>query len=95
MAESKNLTIDLSNVATVEELHSVLQEGLALPDHYGKNFDALHDCLTDILEPTAVTFTGYKHTKKALKADFYTFRNVVEDSAEENPNLHVSWRRRA
>lgn len=95
MADNKTLRVDLSNVTTVSQLHDTLQEVLSLPDYYGKNFDALHDCLTGIPEPTSITFSGYKPAKKALEATFYTFRNVLEDSAEENPNLSIHWRRRA
>ena len=86
--------IDLSQVTTKEELHALLKDSLSFPDYYGGNLDALHDCLTDIAEPTEVTFIAYKAAKKALEADFYAFRNVVEDSAAENENLLVKWRRR-
>ena len=86
--------IDLSKITTKDELHAAVKEGLSFPDYYGGNLDALHDCLTDIAEPTEVTFAGYKAAKKALEADFYHFREVFEDSAEENENLTVKWRRR-
>ena len=91
---ANSIFIDLSRVTTTEELHKALQEGFSFPDYYGGNLDALHDCLTDIAEPTDVTFAGYKAAKKALKTDFYRFREVVEDSAFENNNLYIYWRRR-
>ena len=31
-----------------EEGHDYLMEALNLPDYYGKNLDALYDCLTEI-----------------------------------------------
>ena len=94
MADNKAYTVDLSGVTTKEELHAALKEGLSLPDYYGGNLDALHDCLTDFAEPVEVTFCGYKPAKKALVSDFYAFRTVIEDSAEENGNLTIRWRRR-
>ena len=94
MAENKTYLVDLSKVDTERKLHNALQKGLSLPDYYGKNLDALHDCLTDIMEPTVITFVGYKPAKKALEAAFYAFRKAVEDSAEENENLTIQWRRR-
>lgn len=90
----KTVMIDLSEVQTKEALHAALKEGLSFPDYYGGNLDALHDCLTDVSEPTEVTFVGYKAAKKALEADFYHFREVFEDSAAANENLTVKWRRR-
>ncbi|MBR6766549.1 MAG: barstar family protein [Clostridia bacterium] len=32
------------------ELHSALKAGLGLPDHYGRNLDALNDCLSELEE---------------------------------------------
>ena len=44
--------LDGSSVGSREALHRTLAAGLRLPDWYGGNLDALHDCLTDITEPT-------------------------------------------
>ena len=42
-------TIFLSggDYATARELHEALRRLLDLPDHYGHNADALHDCLSE------------------------------------------------
>ncbi len=101
MAENYNFIIDLSEVKTVEVLHATLKEALGFPEYYGGNFDALHDCLSDIAvkaseeSPVSFTFSGYKKAKRALESDFYTFRNVITDLAEEYPNVTVNWRRKA
>lgn len=94
MADRNSIYVDLSTVTTKEALHETLKTALLFPDYYGGNLDALHDCLTDIRTPTEITFAGYKAAKKALESDFYAFRNVVEDSADENENLTIQWRRR-
>ena len=96
-----NLTVDLSGIKTVEDLHNELKEAFEFPDYYGGNLDALHDCLTDIAvtateaDPVIVTFAGYKKSKRALGSDFHNFRNVLNDVAEEYPNFIVEWRRKA
>ncbi len=41
--------LDLLDISTV---HDYLRVTLGFPEHYGKNLDALHDCLGDISEPT-------------------------------------------
>ncbi|MBQ8083219.1 MAG: barstar family protein, partial [Clostridia bacterium] len=79
MADNKrnrnNLTVDLSDIKTVEGLHAVLKEAFEFPEYYGGNLDALHDCLTDIAVkaaeagPVTVTFAGYKKAKRALGSD--------------------------
>ena len=35
-------------------LHDTLSASLLLPDWYGRNLDALYDCLTDIQEETEI-----------------------------------------
>ncbi|WP_134767543.1 barstar family protein [Nocardioides sp. 1609] len=37
-----------ARIESVPELHGALAEALDLPDHYGRNLDALADCLTDL-----------------------------------------------
>lgn len=105
MADNKrtwdSVEVDLSEVKTVEGLHAELKEALELPDYYGGNLDALHDCLTDIAvkateaDPITVTFAGYKKAKRALGSDFHNFRNVLNDVTDEYPNFIVEWRRKA
>lgn len=38
--------IDLTGVATPQELHARIRQALALPDWYGNNLDALYDVLS-------------------------------------------------
>ena len=39
--------IDASRCKTAEELHAQLKVVFGLPDYYGANADALHDCLSE------------------------------------------------
>lgn len=41
--------------ATPRELHGAIKRLLNLPDHYGHNADALHDCLTERRETVNLT----------------------------------------
>lgn len=45
------LFIDASCYATPRELHAALKTMLSLPDYYGMNADALHDCLSERRDP--------------------------------------------
>lgn len=42
--------IDLSNVSEKAQMHDMLFEALRLPAYYGRNLDALWDCLTSDLQ---------------------------------------------
>lgn len=45
------LFLDASRYASPRELHAALKSMLSLPDSYGMNADALHDCLSERTEP--------------------------------------------
>lgn len=72
-------------------LHRLIAERLGFPAWYGANLDALHDCLTDLPEPVELTITHADALGDTLGAYAAAFRRVLEDSAEENPNLTVFW----
>ena len=42
------IIIDGRRMTSIEETHRYLAATLRLPDYYGQNLDALHDCLTDL-----------------------------------------------
>ena len=45
---SKRFKMQLDGNMIKKEGHDYLKEALNLPDYYGKNLDALFDCLTEI-----------------------------------------------
>ena len=44
------------NFKTRETAHTYLKEILHLPDYYGRNLDALYDCLCEIITKTRLPF---------------------------------------
>lgn len=40
--------LDARRMRTKEEMHTYLKEALDLPEYYGKNLDALFDCLREM-----------------------------------------------
>ena len=81
--------LDVSACESVEDLHRALAEGLHFPAWYGGNLDALHDCLTDLNEPTELVVRDETALDDLLGRRANAFRRVLNDSAEENPNLTV------
>ena len=78
-------TIDCANVSSKEEFHRILAETLHFPAHYGRNLDALYDCLTDISDHIKVKIINcdmLDHTDNSIV-------NVFWDAAEENELLEV------
>ena len=44
----KQITLDGNILADAAQVHDYLKEVLNFPEYYGKNLDALYDCLTDL-----------------------------------------------
>ena len=53
----KQIVLDGNILADATLVHDYLKEILEFPEYYGKNLDALHDCLTD-LENVEITITS-------------------------------------
>lgn len=82
----RQITIDCASLESPRALHDALAEKLQFPQWYGGNLDALHDCLTAICEQTHLTLLRLSALGRYEKG----FRRVLQDAAEENPNLQVT-----
>ena len=69
--------------------HAYLKEILNLPDYYGRNLDALYDCLGEIMEETVIVVPRIIRNKEYLGEYGQTMLQVFRDAAEENPALTI------
>ena len=83
----KEITINCTAVASLTEIHDILARELNFPEWYGRNLDALHDCLTSLCEETKITFLHFP----ALPFRSGGLLNVLRDSESENEKLEVSF----
>lgn len=44
----RRIILDGREIDSRDKLHNVLKDALNLPEYYGRNLDALHDCLSEI-----------------------------------------------
>lgn len=82
----KEITVDCAGLDSPQAMHSALASALSFPAWYGNNYDALHDCLTDIRQDTTITLLHFSETDSFNAI----FRLVFEDSEAENPHLFVT-----
>lgn len=87
----KTYTIDLNTVYSADDLHTVLRGTLPLPEHYGNNLDALHDVLTDWMEPCSIRFVNMTEAEAAMPKYMRSLLRLCEDVQNENPNLEISF----
>ena len=77
--------LDFANITTKEELHDLLAESLCLPDYYGRNLDALYDCLTQM--PLCMISLHHMEALESLGDYALAFAETLEAAAAENLRL--------
>ena len=82
------LVLDGREITGRADLHRRLQEGLRLPWWYGRNLDALFDCLTDLREETTVRLLHRPALRETLGPYADRLDRVLCRAQEENPCLH-------
>ena len=88
-ANPMDAVLDGAAIRTRDELHDALITSLALPEWYGRNLDALHDCLTEIGRETRLVIRNLAALRQTLGAYGDVFLQVLRDSAEENPAFRM------
>ena len=82
----KEIVINCANIVSMAQIHEILARELNFPQWYGRNLDALHDCLTAISEETRITFLHFP----SLPFRSAGLLNVLRDSERENGKLEIS-----
>lgn len=77
--------VDCSAVGSRADLHEIFAEALDFPAYYGKNLDALYDCLTSL----SGTIRLINWTKNGLGIYAAAVRKVLEAAADRNANLII------
>ena len=81
----KKFTLDGNVLSDAAAVHDYLMEILEFPEYYGKNLDALYDCLTD-LEDTEITIT----LPEEDGAIFQKFLRVFKAADRTNESLKLN-----
>lgn len=79
----KLITLD-GRIVTRESLHEVLARELNFPNWYGRNLDALYDCLGDLFVETRIELVHW--SSEGWQA---AVLQVMQDAAAENSRLHI------
>lgn len=72
-----------------DPLYDQLSRNLNLPEWFGRNLDALYDCLTD-LQDAQITIYHWSRLSDCLGTKANMLRQVLTDAGLENPTLTVS-----
>ena len=78
----KEIIIDATKMQTAEKLHEFLLKELEFPEWYGKNLDALFDCLTERSEELHLVLKESNALPQGFLKVFYA-------AAKENPQISI------
>jgi RNAse (barnase) inhibitor barstar len=92
MRDIYEVPIDERDLLDISTVHDYLRVTLGFPEHYGKNLDALNDCLGDVDTPTRLYImrdaTMSPSDPYAREMDRLCL--VLMRAARENPYLSVA-----
>lgn len=82
------VVLDGEALATVADVHRVLDEALDFGEFYGWNIAALRDrLLTDIPRPVQVTWLNSRVSEQRLGADFHAVVQVFEEVTQQDSDF--------
>lgn len=85
----RTVRLDTADLADKREVLTRIGEAFGFPDYYGRNLDALADCLGDLAEPTALEWSGWETLQAADPAAFGKIVLVLDDRADVAPPFTV------
>ncbi len=77
----KSVILDAKKMVEKEKMHEYLAKKFDLPEYYGKNLDALFDCLCDINEPTLIKLKNESALDDGMKE---SLARLFHDVCNEN-----------
>lgn len=80
--------LDLSSVATPEELQVLLRDALGFPGWYGRNWNAFWDAITALVEvPRQLQLIGWEGFAERLPKDASIMKQCLDEMSVKYPNL--------
>ncbi len=84
------ITIDVSGVASLRDLHAKLARGLSFPAWYGQTWDAFSEGLADLPGQVTLVLKGGRPLQQRLPQDMHLLHEVLANHASEHPECAVA-----
>ncbi len=83
----KQITLNGKKMTDKESAHIYIASKLGFPDYYGKNLDALADCVSEFCLDKYIRFSHFEEAEKNLGNYAELLAAVLSEIAEENPRI--------
>ncbi|MDF0604995.1 barstar family protein [Neisseriaceae bacterium TC5R-5] len=83
------MVCELHHIKSLEQLFDELSRQLSFPAHFGRNLDALYDCLSnEVMGPFEIVWRETAESRAAMGTDIYaTVLEILETVAQERGDL--------
>ncbi len=86
----KIVLLDGEKIKSMKQVHAAFASALAFPEWYGANLDALHDMLTDGVEPVGVIIANPELLKSALGRRWSSFMRLMRALQNEREEFYFT-----
>ena len=83
----RELILNGLEIGDIASLHTLFARGLDLPAWYGRNLDALYDCLSTYPEPVCIRLENVDVLMQRLNPRGHALMRLMHRAAAENPNI--------
>jgi ribonuclease inhibitor len=89
---AKKIRLAGRSIRSLGEFYGEIAKKLRLPEHFGRNLDALWDVLTtDIKGPVELAWEDSELSKKSMGKDFEKVAALLRDVGKEREDFRVSF----
>ena len=81
------ITLDLTGCIYPDDLHERIKKTFGFPEYYGKNWDAMWDCIHLLFDKREILVKGYETMPKDGQEYCKELFAILEDLHRENPNI--------
>jgi ribonuclease inhibitor len=92
MNMSRRIRLDGSRLTNREDMSTYMQSLFGFPEYFGRNLDALKDCLEEVSEEVYIVMDHECISAMCGNPYAYKVLLIIGRAAENNPNLHILFR---